>query len=175
MTSAAEVEIFRGVSLLDQEPTGTGIENAVIVTYGAGGLSTDGCMSIGSDGVIDILGLCDPRNFKFTFRVGRTGPSGVADIAIWSEVSLDGINFFQPAIEDTVVFRIDTANQVVTFRISGDGSGNLPVGTKIRLMLARDAGGSDSGGLYSQVLTGTLSGINPAASAILEIYEREVI
>lgn len=59
------------------------------VTFGVGGTTSDGSVSIDSNGEITVL---QEKYFsiKQRFRTGRSGASGVSDVFFWAEISVDG-------------------------------------------------------------------------------------
>jgi len=176
MQTAFLDQTFKSKDTTSQDPAGLGYANKLICKYGAGGVSSDGCVDVGTDGIITFIGLCDPHHLQWTLRVGRDTPSTLAHLVLWAEISVDdGVTFNQVTDGDVLTFTLDTSNDVVTYILAGDTTGALPLNAQIRLCLARDESGADDGGLRPFTPTGTLSVINPVASAMFEIYHRKVI
>ena len=59
------------------------------ITFGTGGLTTGGGITVGADGVITV-NTSGYYAVKQRFRAGRTGGSGTSDVFFWAEISTDG-------------------------------------------------------------------------------------
>lgn len=138
------------------------------VTFGTGGTTSNDFISVGSDGVIEVL-KSGYYLIKQRFRVGRTGASGVSNVFLWAESSIDGgvtwnlegnsVDVALNSSIDTVIF-FDTALVFV------------PEGTLFRNRFARSGDGDDSGDLRPSVPSTALVslGVPIAPSAQVTIY-----
>lgn len=160
-----------GESMVNQEPTGLGLVNSIVVEFGAGSDSLDGTVRLHPDGRIEMLAPVDPLNLQILMRVGRTGMGGVADVILWSEFSTDDITYVQSGI--TSAFSVGSSAQVIQLSIDGDFT-TLPTGSFLRIKVARDEANADDGGLFTEVPTGTLSFLTTSPSARIQLRKRTI-
>lgn len=163
--------ILEGNSTINQGPTGLGLAGAHTVTFGPSQTSSDGTIRLNADGTLEMLSPIDPLNLRFSMRLGRTGTGGTSDFVVWGETSPDGISY--TSTQDVTIYKIASSQQIITYNLDGDFA-NLPVGTFVRIRVARDEAGVDDGGLFAQGPTGTLAGIGTSYSAQVQLKKRTI-
>jgi hypothetical protein len=136
------------------------------VTYGAGGVSSTGIVSVAASGEIDILKAAAIM-FKTRLRAGRIGAAGVSILIIWGEVSTDG------GVIWTQLPNVQSVNlSVATDTISFFDITPLTVlpGYKFRIRFARSSLGDNSGDLTPQAQPAGLNFLGAVPSAYMSIY-----
>lgn len=138
------------------------------ITFGAGGTSDNGGITIGADGVITVN---EPFfwSIKQRFRAGRTGASGVSILFFWAEISVDGGSTWS-VIGNSVSIPLSTASDTIVFFDLADAQ--FPPGTKLRNRFARSSTGDDSGDLRVGTPSAALQALNvpDAPSAQITMY-----
>ena len=148
----------------------SGIEDVPsTITFGAGGTTTNGHVSVGASGEFEVL-TDGFYAIKQRFRVGRSGAAGVSQMFFWAEVSGDG-GVSWSTIGTSVDIPLDSSNETeVFFDLTPL---RLLAGTKLRNRFARSSTGNDSGDLIPAVPSTALSliGAPDAPSAQVTIYK----
>lgn len=152
---------IEGVSLaVSQEPTGTGIANALNVEFGA-------AIGTGSDPVqLDVNGLVTFNTeglyrVKIVFQFGRTGQSGNSEILF--RFLIDGVQLGR-----SVGAKLGNADDLQYIDI--DNWFNVPQGTTLVTQIMRDDSGDDSGGLFRTLPTDEGAGTwNDVPCAVIRI------
>lgn len=141
---------------------------AQTVTFGAGGVSNTGFVSVAANGEIEII---KPGYYfiKQRFRVGRVGASGISNIFFWAETSSDGGNTWN-FIGNSVDIALDSSGDVSVFFDTALVA--APEGTLFRNRFARSGDGDDSGDLRPSTPSASLvtAGVPTAPSAQVSIY-----
>lgn len=149
-----------------QSPAGLGDANKIIVHFGAGGNTTGNEFTVGADGVV----TCNLNSKQYRFSVVisfiRIGATGVSEMLARQMYAPDGVNFVQ--VGGTFAVRIDDGDTV--WREEFNVNFSPAVGSKLKVEVARNNGGSDSGDVGIFQPSGDLSGWNPATSALLRIF-----
>jgi hypothetical protein len=136
------------------------------VTYGAGGVSSTGIVSVAATGEIDILKPAAIA-FKTRLRAGRIGAAGVSILIIWAEVSTDGgVTWAQ--LPNVSSINLSASTDTITFLDLVPLT--VLAGHKFRIRFARAAEGDNSGDLTPQALAGGLAFLAPVPSAYMSIY-----
>lgn len=138
------------------------------VKFGAGGITSDGNLSVDSSGEITIL-TEKHTSIKQRFRAGRTGASGVSDVFFWAEISTDGGNNWD-VLGNSVDITLSSSNDVTVF--FDIANLKLPAGIMLRNRFARSSDGDDSGDLRPATPSATLvaAGVPVAPSAQITVY-----
>lgn len=158
--------ILSEVSDLAQNPTG--VDTPTQITYGAGGTSSDGSITLASDGNLTF----NETGFyalKARYRFGRDGAAGVSNLFNWVEISVDGGNNWD-VIGNAIDVTLRNSSEVnIFFDLS---ILEFQQGVMLRAMFARSSTGSDFGGLIPSPISAPLSalGIPDAPSAQLTVY-----
>ena len=139
------------------------------VTFGAGGLSTNGHFNVAANGEFEPM-TSAYYSIKQRFRAARSGASGYSDLFFWAEISLDnGVTW--NVLGNSVDITLRNSNEVtVFFDLS---SIYLPAGVKLRNRFARSGDGDDSGDLAPISPSAALAalGVPDAPSAQVTIYK----
>lgn len=150
--------------------TQTGISDTPqTVTFGAGGLTTNGHVSVAANGEIEVI-TTGYYSIKQRFRSSRSGASGISDVFFWAELSTDGGTVWN-TIGNSVDVALNTSNEsTVFFDLS---SIYLTAGLKLRNRFARSSTGDDSGDLVPSTPSAALvaAGVPIAPSAQITIYK----
>lgn len=163
--------ILQNREFSSQEPLGNGYANAVTVLFGPALTTSDGSLHVGADGVTTVLEAGHQTIVELRFRYGRSSTNNEAKLLIWQEISLDGGTvWFQPVGSPAVALTID--NMEIGARVAGTGfiPASFPVGTKIRIRLARGDASAADGGLEPFLMAGS-----SFASALEDIPSAEVL
>ena len=162
-------EVFPGSSknvvLIDQRSTATTQEPSAVdtplrVEFGPAASAPDGSVDMDATGLITINENGIYR-FDVTINFGRQTGTGTSEL-----IAATAINGSVPADADPIYASIPIANFVIPgqFLLTSQ----LTAGTTIEFLIARDASGANSGGLYSFTPTGTL-GWPSSPTATLEV------
>lgn len=136
--------------------TQTGImDTPKTILFGPATVSPQGIISMDAAGIATVLR--QGPLFGYTrFRVSRTGASGVSNIFLWVEVSLDGGTQWYP-IGESASCSLNSSSDVTT--ILDLGYVTLPTGSKLRARFARSSTGSDSGDLIPLAVSTALANV----------------
>lgn len=149
--------------------TQAGVEDvATTVTFGAGGTTADGSVTVASDGVVTI-NTAGYFSIKQRFRAGRTGASGVSQVFFWAEISTDGGSSWAVTGNSVDIPLSDSNDTIVFFDLSFL---SLPAGVKVRNRFARSSTGNNSGDLRAASPSAALQalGVQDAPSAQITVY-----
>jgi len=166
------VDLGSFISEVQQSPAGLGLSNAIVVTYGAGGTTSDGgytVLPVGDPNEGKII--CNKgeaqREFGLTVRVGRQGAGGESEVVAWLMYAEDGIIANAVQIGSTFTEVVDNAR--IFSPVNFKSQLRPATGSILWVQLARNNGANDSGGLYTLELLGDLATLNPSPSATLSI------
>jgi len=166
------VEYGRFISEVQQSPTGLGLSNSIVVTYGDGGTTSDGSytvLPVGDPNAGKVI--CNKgeaqREFGLTLRVGRQGAGGESEVVAWLMYAEDGI--VANAVQQGSTFTEVVDNARIFSPVNFKSQLRPATGSILWIQLARNNGSNDSGGLYTLELLGDLSTLNPSPSATLSI------
>lgn len=138
------------------------------VKFGAGGTTSDGSLSVDSDGIITIL-KDKYLSIKQRFRAGRSGASGTSDLFFWAEISLDG-GLSWSVIGNSVDIALENSSDTTVFFDLANI--RLPAGVKLRNRFARSGDSDDSGDLRPLLPSTALQALDVplAPSAQITVY-----
>ena len=165
-----EIGLFE--TSVTQTPSGDGLAGGIVINYGVGGDTLDGEYTVASDGVVLTNEPSGGRQnrFKIGLRIGRSGAAGIAIPIIRFMYAPDGIVGNAVQVGGSFSVKIEDAN--TTWREAFDIGFAPVVGSVFFIEFFRDEAGNDSGELQAPQPTGTLAGLNPVATARLEIIKR---
>ncbi|WPH64805.1 hypothetical protein [Vibrio phage vB_VpaP_SJSY21] len=153
-----------------QEPSGLGASNSLVLSFGPGGITSDGEFLVGSDGIIERLSGDDQIDMEIILRFTRDTNAGEARMVARLMHAPDGVNFVQ--LKDTFGAILDSSENLgrETFSLKL----NLAEGSKTYVEIARDPAGRDTGGIGTFELTGDLATWAPVPSASLDILKTKI-
>lgn len=149
--------------------TTTTTDTAKTVLYGPLKTSTNGLLQMAADGVLTIL-KTGPYAFKSRTRIGRSGASGISNVVVWIETSIDG-GVTWVLTGNPVCALLNTSSDLDLF--FDFTPARLNKGTKLRARWARDSAGDNSGDLRPFTLSGPLAAlvtVSQVASAQVSAY-----
>lgn len=136
--------LIDGTSLaVDQQPSTTGIANAINIEFGAaiGTVSDPVQLDVNGRATFNVGGL---YRIKVVFQFGRTGAAGVSEL------------LFRFLVNDAQLGRtvgVKLGNSDALRYIDIDNWFNVPEGTTLDTQIMRDSAGNDSGGLFKTIPT----------------------
>ena len=153
--------LIEGVSLAaNQQPTGTGIANALMVEFGAAQNSASDPVSLDAAGVATFH-TAGMYRIKVVFQFGRTGGSQTSNVLF--RFLVGGVQ-----VGRSVGVKLGNADDLRYIDI--DNWFNVPAGTTLVTEIMRDSAGNNSGGLFQTTPTDEGAGTwNVVPSAVLRI------
>lgn len=151
------------ISLIEQPGI---IDTPKTVTFGAGGLTAGGNVSLSATGEFQVL-TSGYYAFKQRFRAGRDGAVGESEIFFWAENSIDGGSTWN-VLGNSLDIALDSSKDTtIFFDLS---LVYLPAGVMLRNRFARSGDGDD---LVVGTPSATLQSLNvpQAPSAQVTIYK----
>jgi hypothetical protein len=151
-----------------QEPTGRGDSEKIRVSFGAGGSTSGGELTLASNGTI----TCNTDNIQYLVeiivRVGRTGSFGISVLHGRLMYASDGVEANAVQLGSTTTTELD--NGATIWRERFELMLEPASGSKLWIEFARDESGGNSGAILTQQPTATLAGWNESSSAIITFY-----
>lgn len=132
--------LFDGESVASiQQPTGTGVANAIQIEFGPAFGSGASPVQMGVDGTITI-NTAGTYRIKVALQFGRTGSAGVSTLLF--RVRVNGVQAGR-----SIAAKIENANAEQYFE--NDTWLTVPAATELKFDLMRDDDGNNSGGLFA--------------------------
>lgn len=144
------------------------LDTPKVITYGAGGNSANGHITMSAGGVVTI-NTSGYYAFKLRSRITRTGPAGFSSTFFWAEISIDGGTTWN-ITGNSVDIKLDSGNEVdIFFDFSPL---YFPSGVMLRNSFARNGDNVNDGNLVASAPSAALSGLGvpDSPSAQLTVY-----
>lgn len=160
-------------SQLTQEPTGLGDSNKIKLTFGGGGTSTDGLLTMASTGITTFHKGGFQYAIRLAVRLGRSNATGESIIGIRFMYAADGVEGNAVQIGPTLITMIDNQKSIwpEIFYFNFDPA----EGSILWAEIGRDESGDNSGGVLTVQPTGSMSSWEESNSCSVYFEALEVV